>query len=419
VLAQGVAWIPGRNDSLLCLFLLLSFLFFVRADSSGKKGYFVPHLAFFTLALFTKETALGLPLMVLFYVLFVRKGKLIFYLPVAAGWGMIMFLWSILRKAAFENNPLEMGAAIYAKSIAVNSPGIFLYLGKILLPVRMSVLPLLQDSSLLPGIFASILIALVFVSLKRERFRGAAFGLAWFVVFLLPSFIRPNTDLAADFMNHRIYLPFIGILLVVLEAGALRRFLESRKGLAVSGVVIAALAAAAFFHIRAFREGMSFWTNAVATSPHSPQAQMNLGAMHYLKGNNEAAEKGFREALKLNPREMMAHNNLGLIFMNRGMYAEAEREFAEELKINPFYDDGHFNLALLYYRAKRPDLAAAFWEKTLQINPDHFDAYTHLAVCAFLLGQREKTVLCINELQKRSPERIPALMENLKKLGYR
>jgi len=62
VLTQAVAWVPGRNDSLMavffnCVFLLFSALFKTR---ESKKSYFL-HLLFFLLALLTKESALFFP----------------------------------------------------------------------------------------------------------------------------------------------------------------------------------------------------------------------------------------------------------------------------------------------------------------------------------------------------------------------
>jgi hypothetical protein len=62
-LVPAVAWIPGRNDSLLALFALLASLA-LSAWSEGRRWLvFVLHQAAFAAALFTKETALVLPLL--------------------------------------------------------------------------------------------------------------------------------------------------------------------------------------------------------------------------------------------------------------------------------------------------------------------------------------------------------------------
>ncbi|MEO6168030.1 MAG: glycosyltransferase family 39 protein, partial [Chitinophagales bacterium] len=60
-LVQAVAWIPGRNDSLLTLFALGSLLYLVKYIEGRKTLPLLLHLLFFFLSLLTKETAVLLP----------------------------------------------------------------------------------------------------------------------------------------------------------------------------------------------------------------------------------------------------------------------------------------------------------------------------------------------------------------------
>jgi hypothetical protein len=50
-LSQAVAWIPGRNDSLLALFVLAAFICFLRFVRTGGKGYIAAHALFLTVRL--------------------------------------------------------------------------------------------------------------------------------------------------------------------------------------------------------------------------------------------------------------------------------------------------------------------------------------------------------------------------------
>jgi len=52
VLAQAVSWIPGRNDSLLALFMIPSFLFFINYLEGKRNKDLVLHLSFFAASLF-------------------------------------------------------------------------------------------------------------------------------------------------------------------------------------------------------------------------------------------------------------------------------------------------------------------------------------------------------------------------------
>ena len=67
VLSQAVAWIPGRNDSLLTIFILASFYFFANFLRNDRIAYLWGHIIFFALAIFVKETAVFLPIVCLIY----------------------------------------------------------------------------------------------------------------------------------------------------------------------------------------------------------------------------------------------------------------------------------------------------------------------------------------------------------------
>jgi predicted membrane-bound mannosyltransferase len=57
VLSQAVAWIPGRNDTLLAVFVLLFFINSINYTTTGKTNNLALSGLFLLLAFFTKETA--------------------------------------------------------------------------------------------------------------------------------------------------------------------------------------------------------------------------------------------------------------------------------------------------------------------------------------------------------------------------
>src|SRR5207245_756913 len=61
-LVPAVAWIAGRNDSLLTLFALLAFLALIVCSEERRWPVFILHQGAFAAALLTKESALVLPL---------------------------------------------------------------------------------------------------------------------------------------------------------------------------------------------------------------------------------------------------------------------------------------------------------------------------------------------------------------------
>ena len=73
-ITQAVAWIPGRNDSLLTLFLVLSCYFFIKYTDTSKFLNLFLYFIFFALALFTKETAIVAPIFCFSVLVYKKKG---------------------------------------------------------------------------------------------------------------------------------------------------------------------------------------------------------------------------------------------------------------------------------------------------------------------------------------------------------
>ena len=232
VLTQAVAWIPGRNDILLTLFTLISFISLMDfIDKGGAVGY-IWHILFFVLAIFTKETALFFPPVCLAYLVFIKKirmGSFRIKVP-ALGWAAVIFLWFVVRHLCLPNQ-MKITLSYIFRNIAINSPAAVQLIGKIIFPVDLSVLPIMRDTTFIYGIAAVILITAALAVSKRARYHYLIFGLSWFALFLLPAFIRPNATIAADFLEHRLYLPIIGFIIILMETDLVKDFkIRSAKG---------------------------------------------------------------------------------------------------------------------------------------------------------------------------------------------
>lgn len=353
VLVEAVAWIPGRTDSLLAVFVLAGFLFFLKFLDTKKITDYCFHLLFFALGIFTKETAFILPVICLLYVwlIFKRPPLIAFWIKILPVWWILTAgVWFFLRRAAFIN-PMRLEPFNAVISIWKNLIGVLLYLGKMGLPFNLSVLPTLNDSILNYGVMVLICAFVLILLSKSRRNNFIIFGCAWLVLFLLPGFARPNPDETISFMEYRAYLPLFGFIILLLETDLIKSLaLKKIRLLLFAGAVISVFAAINFNYSKNFRDRMVFWKNAASNSPHFPLARRNLGAMYYLDGSLDEAEKEYLIALDLNPQEPMVYNNLGLIYMNRGRYEEAEAAFKKELLFNPGYDNAYSNLELLYAR---------------------------------------------------------------------
>jgi len=383
VLTQAVSWIPGRNDSLLGLFILPAFIFLIDFFEKHELKYYLLHMACFFLAIFTKESAVFIPVLAVFLILTLyRKGKVFEKLVTyGMGWFFILLLWFFLRSIALSGNPMQYDFSNVYSSITNNLPAILLYLGKVLFPFNLNVLPTLQDSTLVYGIIALVLILIAIFSSKTKKYTLILLGTFWFLAFLVPAFIRPDSSYVADFLEHRIYVPLMGLLIVFSEISFVKNLdLNKKLTKTVLLAIFVLLVVINFIHNNNFKDKIAFWENAVKYSPSHPLSHKNLGAMYYLDGNLGAAKIEFEKSVAINPTEAMIHNNLGLIYYREGNYEKAEEEYFRELELYPNYDNAYMNLGLLYYQEGDKDKAAEMWFKTIQVNPDHKDALKSLTI---------------------------------------
>lgn len=394
VLTSAVAWVPGRTDSLLAIWVLSSMICFLKSIQLEKLRYYVLHLVFIFLGLLTKETAIAIPLVASFYFWFVfenRRRRL--FLPFIVGWGGVGLVWFLLRRLALQQYSHILPGVAF-DSFFHNLPAIISYLGKIVFPVNLSVLPVLEDLVLKWGVLAFFILGSLILASKYMRVSYVMFGGFWFLVFLLPS-------LVASFLKHeyRLYLSMIGFFIVMWEIDFFRTI--KKQQVIVLSLVAIIFAGILFVYSGQYKDRMMFWTNAVTHSPHSPLAHRNLGAMYHLDGNIEKAAEEYKVALKLNPKENMVHNNLGIIYMRQKLYAQAEKEYKAEIRDNPSYDNVYFNLGVLYSRQQHYDKAITFWKKTLQLNPKYVEAYENLTKVFIYKKDFSQAAVYIHELIRR------------------
>jgi tetratricopeptide (TPR) repeat protein len=381
--SQTVAFISGRNDSLLAIFVFFAMILFLDFLKKGKNKYYIWHLIFFTLALFTKETAIVLPALCAVYVFILVGAKKIpldwkKYAYFAVGWTSITVFWFSIRHTILGN---FVGNADYDifRSIYNNLPVILPAVGKIFLPFDLSVFPVMRDMSMIYGVIALMILTVWFFLAEKKNIRMILFGILWFFIFIVLTLIKP-IDTVPDFSENRLYLPMFGFIFVIIGLGKLnffRMFTEKAVEKMITAgaiILIVIFSGVTIYRNQYYKDKISFWENAVKTSPSFAFNHNNLGAMNFLDKNFDLAEAEFKKALEINPKEKMAHNNLGLVYANREKFAEAEAEYTKELLINPYYENAYFNLGLLYYQEKKYDEAKKQWEKTLEINPNHTDA---------------------------------------------
>ncbi len=281
-------------------------------------------------------------------------------------------------------------------SVWVGSPALLQFLGKTIFPFHLSVLPSIPDTPFVWGALALVLLCIV--GFKTGNRAVYAFGCIWFIIFILPSFLRPETYTVPYFLEHRLYLPLLGVLLM---AGSYPPLFRERKSHAVAFLLVLALfTGITIWNGRFYRDRTAYWTRAVETAPRQPIGYKNLGNVYYMEGRFEEAERYYLETLRLNRYEPMVYNNLGLIHAYRDEFGPAKEDFIKALQMDPNYVDAWYHLGLLYASTGDSSLMVQSWEKALSLHPDHVGALVQMCRYCLRKGDREGYGIYLDRLHR-------------------
>lgn len=363
VLSQAVAWIPGRNDTMLAVFVLLFFLNSITYTTSGKTNNLLLSALFLLLAFFTKETAVfAAP--ALFALLILYKGISIkdsnMY-PQYAVWVICFGVWYVARAAATIQSS-GIGSAQAFTDLLHRLPVVLQYLGKIVLPFNLSVFPTQQDTVMYFGIAAHIsLLAMVLLS-KNANKRAIIGGVILFLLFLMPALLVPN-ELNRQTFEHRLYLPIIGILLILPHTLLFSSARTDKQLTAIVLAVCVVFAGVNYKHQRNFESPVAFWSQAAATSPNSAYALMMLAA-RLDKTEIQRSEQMFRQAYALNPKEKYLNFYIAEMLQRKDSVLASEQYLLQEKKISN-YIQCDFYLARVAMEKRDPNNAISHLQQFL------------------------------------------------------
>ncbi len=370
-LAAAVAWIPGRNDSLLAVFALSAWLLFLRDRERPSATARALHFTFFALALLTKETAAVLPVVWGAHAAIVEPDAGWRRRPMQAaacvlGWGALLGAIALAHRT--HGAPPAGADGPSVREFVRNLPLLMASFGKVAFPFNPSAIAVPEDLSLWPGVVAAVALGAAAWRVPGVRLRIVVFGVTAFALLLAPVLATPGTLV----LDNRLYLPACGLLLAVAEIVRAAAFdrpgapAPPRLVIALTAVVVVVLGVVTTAYAESFRDRRAFAREAVASSPHSALAHFCLGETYQIDGDADRALAEYAASLALGPGEVV-HNNIAVVHMNRARWPEAERELREELAINPRYARAYENLAVVLEHEGRADEAHAARERAREL----------------------------------------------------
>lgn len=461
VLSQAVAWIPGRNDMLLMIFFLAVLISTIQYYLIREKGnkplkwlYFLAQFVLLLLALFTKETAVVIPLVVALVLVYILNKPWKSLLPIIISSAVAILIWFISRSMATLLNEPTAFPKLVSTGLG-RIPAMIQYVGKIFFPVNLSVFPLMEDTTMVWGILAVVLLALLVIFSKSYFKPLTIIGLLWFLIFLAPVLIVPKS-LNDQVFEHRLYIPIAGMLILLSQTMLFSEKWKNGTKMIIATGIILLLAGISFSRIGYYKDVDTFWRKAIRDSPHAITPRMMLvNGITITPGEREEIRK---ECYTLDPAQMMVHYTLGKIYIQMNQYDSAKRHFILELPYSQFADI-YYQLGLIYGRDKNfdstvycfekvvslepnnpntpnieamihslklqhymekaqtavntnePDTAASYLQKVILLDPGNTQAYHNLVLLYFNMKQKQKAREVIGQMQSKGLKISPELLK--------
>jgi len=415
--SEAVLWISSRKDLMSSLLALASIRAFMVYRKNAKSLPYTASLIFFLLALLSKISIVVLPLLLL--LIDWQTGR------------------PLKKKSLKETAPFFLLSAIFGliavfgktHIIGQENPALLLlsavrstvfYLKLMVLPAGQTAVHILHDPGSIPAFLAAVFIVILICVLAwktRKRFPPLAFGWAFFIISLAPTFIHYSRGNDVVFLasERYVYLASVGIFYAVaaLCQALWNRHVKSSSARTILSIGLAGLIVIYGIllnkRVYAFSGSVPFNLDILKNEPLDGGTYYNLGLGYEEIGKLSEAETAYRTALLFKPKANVAIN-LGILLIKEGRTDEGLKMLKRATQIQPDYQGGYFNLGVAYQRLGRYDDAINAYRKTIELFPDYPEVHRNLAV---VYGQKKMYREALAEFKILS-EIDPGFRENVK-----
>ena len=349
VQVEAVIYMNSRGDSLSAFFgffALYTFLLLKKSKSDNLSiGLSVASVAFTTCAVLAKETSFVVIGLMLLTLLFHKSLSKIVTIAIQS---ILFLLYFFLRLTLFQFQDLSefWQTQLYGKSLLVRLASFVFYalpeyLKAYFLPFQLhmehpdtvvshiSVLEPWQIAAM-----AAFFLYSVWIVRNLNKYKIAAFGLAWFFITIFP-FVG-IIPLNAIMYEHWLYLPMVGLTLALFGTIApyMKNFLRYKKFILGFGIV--SIVALSGLTIRQ----MLLWKTPFTLYPYmlqfveSSRMRTNLGMAYAERGAFTQAIEQYERSIAFSDTYPQTHHNLANAYVELKDFEKAEQEYMRALELD-------------------------------------------------------------------------------------
>lgn len=389
---ETAAWVSGAADSLYAIFVLASFLLFLRWFQGAGKINFAGSLLLYAAATLCKETAIVFPAIVFSYGWIEASPRPSPFwknmwdrcaagLRAGAGHALVGIGYLGVRRlvlGVFTGNMEDIGWS----TIVLTWPKILCFqLMHVVFPVRLSEAYMVRyvsrpsENGFCLPLLALLACALVLYAWQRKAdTKMVRMAGVWFLLPLLPT-LNLNAFRIGEFVHDRfLYVSVMGMaLLVGLAADKLKGWARFATfpfpGAAACVLVGGILFGLTVVQAGVWKNDLTLFSRAYQFSPHSRSASSNLARVLGRQGRLAEAKEVYLRSLQEWPMEWITNYNYGYFSYGNGDMSEAEKYLLRAIEIYPDNDLEHYYLGLTWYKMGLREKAIASVQKAVAINP--------------------------------------------------
>jgi Flp pilus assembly protein TadD len=330
---SSIVWVPGRNDTLLIIFLSLSFLFFMKYIEKSEIKYLIMNELFFIMALFTKETAVIIvPIYFLLVACFDLKIIKKQFIIILLAMGIAISIYFFMRHMFVPDlNVVHRIQNYFIDDIYYKFSRIMIFIKKIILPDNIPIILYKPTVSIIDKCFVLVCFILyLFIYFKKIISKKILiFSFVFFVINI--SVLLFISDLSF----HRLLFSLVAaiILLTALVSNLILQYPIFKKYLIFLFLcVFVSFGYVSFTQADKYKNADVFWTAMFLESPEYDVAWNGVGKRYFFYGNYEEAKKFIKGAKKIN--NIYDYDlNLAVVYIAEGNLDEAENILLNLLKL--------------------------------------------------------------------------------------
>lgn len=394
---ESVAWLSGITDPLVAFFLLGALLAHRSFLENQKRwGYLVLSLICFQLALWSKEVAIALPLVVIAHDLIYRRK---FHWPAALLHAGMVIGYLLARSSALgvPGNPGALDISKFSRAIDFTLG----YSEMLVLPAGVPFYLQPPEHPVSSALGVASLIAMVMLAgfswrvFNPDRRKALVFSLCWAIGFSWPTILM-MFYMEGYYSARFLYVPALGVAIFIAAFYEQMKTPYPRLNISIAGsgmLIVLIYGLVTWKEIPAWHNDEKIYGKIASLAPESDGGFSGLGSFYFMRGDYAAAEKYFLIALQKAKTPKARVEDLVALGTIQGMSNNlplSKQYFGEAVQVDPRNPDAWAGLGNLAWMQGQAYEAISFYEKAISIRPGNYEATMNLAMAYEKTGQYER-----------------------------